>query len=174
MQLNISRSWDQLDNHQKANMRRALAESIVTLLLFASTLLFKLKDDDDDETKNSWWYNFLEYQIFRLYTEIGFMSITAPFQMVEYTYLLFKSPSGVMNTLERTTSLFQFMTPDYWGLIYNSDDEDGEDVYTYPSGRFKGMTKFERALLKFPLFGPVDNIHKAIHVDEMAKFYKTK
>lgn len=178
MQLNISRSWDQLDNHQKANMRRALAESVVTLLLFAATMLFKIKDGDDEEdenAENSWWYNFLEYQIFRLYTEMGFMSVTAPFQMVESTYLLFKSPSGVMNTLERTTSLFQFMTPDYWGLIQTSDDpEDEEEVYTYPSGRFKGMTKFERAIMKFPLFGPVDNIHKAVHVDEMAKFYKTK
>lgn len=81
IKLNFMAAQEGLTPHQKANLKKAITELSMYLLLFASSILLgKMGDDDEELDKENWMYNLIYYTNVRLGSEVGaFMPL--PFGM---------------------------------------------------------------------------------------------
>ena len=141
-----------LSRVQRANMRKALMESTVTLsLLIIGGILHGLRDDDD-ELKDSMLFGFTLYNIDRLRTELRF------FRSVEDFQKIMRTPAAAESTLEDMTEfLSELAFPPY---------------DTYESGPRKGQTKLRK---HFSDLVPLSNqLNKIYNMDDMIEFYRPK
>ncbi len=85
--------------------------------------------DDDDRP---WLVQMVEYQLRRLYTELG--ALTPTTAMVGEGWRILKSPAAGINTVEKTLNLIDLMNP------YNYEVFNGEDAILQ-QGPYKGKSK---------------------------------
>lgn len=152
-------NWRNLDNREKANIKRALRE-VSTLLVLSLVLALVDWPDDDDKT---WFTSMLEYQTRRLYTEIGVL-VPGP-SILDEGLKIIKSPAAGVNTMENLLNLIGLINP------FNYEAIGGEDAIIQ-SGRYKGMNKATRLFYESPIIPMNKTIYRVLHPEEGIPFYK--
>lgn len=132
----IATNWKSLSNHEKANMKRSLAE----LMIFASlagliAMLGPVKKDKD----NTWHDRMLAYQLRRLYLEAGASIPLTPDFFKNITTML-QSPAAAIKSFNNLAGLLEF-----WN-IWNEVE----------SGRYKGWSVYRRDFVNaIPVYGAI-------------------
>lgn len=142
-QLELTKSWNTLNEHEKANMRRAMSEISFFILLRTLVMMGgRVKDRD-----RSWLDKMALYQINRMYLEIG---ASMPFNGAFFSniFQLLNSPIASINTFERFSKVLQ---------LWNVFDE-------VKTGRYEGWSEWERDA--FTLLPGVPQIVKAVDFDD--------
>ena len=153
-QFNIATRWGELNNTEKANMKRALTEVAHYLAIVCILGLIDWDDDDDDKT---WLMSMVEYQLRRLKTEVGVM-LPGP-SMIKEGLRIVQSPAAGINTIENLLDLTALLNPT------NYTDE-------IQSGRYKGHSSAYRAFFESPIVPMNKTIYRGLHPDESIPFFK--
>lgn len=161
MQLHVATHWKELNNTEKANIRRANTEiAHFILILLATSLLFKNPDDEPSDTSDeerSWGSYMFEYQLRRLYTEIGVL-VPGP-DMLNEGLRIFNSPAAGVNTIQNSMNLVHLLIPGYW-----ENDDNLRGIYKNHSQNFKTVTN---------LIPGFKAIYGSLSPEERIQYYKT-
>lgn len=155
----LAANWRQLDNVEKANIKRAITE---VCHLLAIALVIGLIEWGDDKDR-PWLIKMIEYQARRLYTEIGVL-VPGP-QMARESLRIIKSPAAGVNTLEQTLNLIGLLNP------YNYETFGGEDAILQ-SGRYKGESRATKLFYESPIIPMNKTIWRSLHPEEGIPFFK--
>lgn len=141
-----------MDAHQKANLKRALGEIVIMMVLFAMLqMMYAMDFDDPDESMAS---ALLLYQTNRLFMEYSFYSVG----MHQGYEILFNEPIPAGRSVELVSSILKQLA------MFPFQDE--EDWY-YQSGSRKGELKLWVAINKFtPLLKTIDRFE---HLDDYVR-----
>jgi hypothetical protein len=118
----IATNWKNLSNHEKANIKRAIAELCIFGMLSA---LIALMGPEKDK-KGSWYDRMIIYQLKRMKLETGASSPTPDFLSNMFTIL--KSPAPAIKSLNNLAGLLEF-----WNMFNEIQ-----------SGRYKGWSEYAR------------------------------
>lgn len=152
-QLNIGARWNELTKTEKANIKRAITE--VTHFITIAIVLGLMEWSDDKD--RPWIVRMSEYQLRRLYTELGAM-VPGKSMLTEGLRIL-KSPAAGINTLENVLDLVNLMNP----LNYMDEIQ---------SGRYKGHSSAYRTFFNSPLVPLNRTIYRGIHPEEGIAFFE--
>lgn len=142
-QLELAKVYNQLSDHEKANLRRAQAEvSLFLMLMTLCKLGGRVKDRD-----RSWLEKMALYQIHRMYLETG-ASMPANTQFFSNIFQLLQSPMASIDTFETMTKVIE---------LWNMFDE-------IQSGRYQGWTEWERDV--YQAVPALDQMTKAYYFDD--------
>lgn len=152
MQFNIVSRWNELDDYEKANLRKVIAElATYSLIVLAIHLI---PDDDDDYRMQSYTARMYKYQMYRLRNEIG--ALIPGFSMIKEGYKILNSPMAGVDTLEKVSDVFTSITPWNWKEIQ--------------SGRYKGWYKPWNTVVELlPYNKP---IYRSLHPENSITYYK--
>lgn len=132
-QFSYSKNWSNLQEHEKANVRRTIVELGYALAAFTLAHVLTNLSDDDDE---NWALNMAAYQAHRLFTETTFYWNT------KEAIRIFQSPAAAVNQVEH---IMRFLEVHNWG----------EEL---SSGKYKGYSKFRRTAIEvIPFYSTVDD-----------------
>lgn len=117
MKLEIGIRWNQLDERQKANCKRALAETVQFFgLLFLNSYVFRW--GDDDKSGYSWLQNMAYYQSIRLQSELAALEplslLGSRDNMATEFTRMFKNPIAAMSPVSDALKLQQLFFPSTW------------------------------------------------------------
>lgn len=158
-QFDLGARWDELSKHEKTNIYKALVE--VSHLVVLSLILGLISFDDDKD--KSYYVRMVEYQLRRLYTEIG--SMVPGKSMLTEGFRILKSPAAGISTVENTLDLLGLLNP------YNYELFGGEDA-VLKSGRYKGHNRATKILFDSPIIPMNKTIYRNIYPEEAIPFYK--
>lgn len=158
-QFDIASKWGELTNTEKANIRRALTETAHFLTVMAALGLIEWSDDRD----RPWLVKMVEYQLRRLYTELG--ALTPTTEMLGEGLRILKSPAAGVNTVEKTLNLIDLLNP------MNYEVFNGEDAIL-KSGPYKDKSKAQQSLLKSPLAPMYNTVLRGIYIEDQIPFFK--
>lgn len=158
-QLSITANWNNLTKTEKANIRRAITELSIFILLALALAFIEWPDDEEDD----WFMSTLEYQTRRLYSEIGAQTPT-PAILREGLKIL-NSPSADVQTLQAILNLLGLFNP------YNYETFVGKEALLQ-NGRFKGESRATKIIYESPLTGPYNTIYKGLHPEEGIAYFK--
>ena len=149
----------ELTNTEKANIKRALTETAHFLTVMAALGLIEWSDDRD----RPWLVKMVEYQLRRLYTELG--ALTPTTEMLGEGLRILKSPAAGVNTVEKTLNLIDLLNP------MNYEVFNGEDAIL-KSGPYKDKSKAQQSLLKSPLAPMYNTVLRGIYIEDQIPFFK--
>lgn len=151
----------ELQPWEMANLRKAVFE--VGMLVAALGLKALLASYKDEHKRRSFAWNTLYYYTVRTTSELSTFN---PVGMAVESNKILSSPSAVLPTINNMFGLVGCMlNPSTWGVM------DNEDAYVQ-SGKYKGMTKLERAFVKAP-FMPGSHQWLAFwYPEDSVKFYE--
>lgn len=117
MKLEIGIRWNQLDERQKANCKRALAETVQFFgLLSLNSVVFSWADDD--KSGYSWLQNMAYYQSIRLQSELAALEplslLGSRDNMATEFTRMFKNPIAAMSPVSDALKLQQLFFPSTW------------------------------------------------------------
>lgn len=158
-QFDISSKWDQMTPTEQANVKRAITEVAHFLTVMAAIGLIEWSDDRD----RPWLVKMTEYQLRRLYTELG--SLTPTPAMVGEGLKIIKSPAAGVNTVEKALNVIDLLNP------YNYEVFNGEDAMIQ-SGAYEGKSKAQQSILKSPLAPMYNTVMRAIYIEDQIPFFK--
>ena len=158
-QFDISSRWNEMTRTERANVIRAITEVSHFLAVMAAIGLIEWSDDRD----RPWLVKMVEYQLRRLYTELGALT-PSPF-MVNEGLKIVKSPAAGVNTVERVLNLIDLLNP------FNYETFNGEGAILQ-SGPYEGKSKVQQSLLKSPLAPMYNTVMRGIHIEGQIPFYK--
>lgn len=137
----LATNWKNLSNHEKANIRRALAE----IGMFATLAALIALMGPEKDKKGVWYDRMIAYQLKRMYLETG-ASVPFPPTILENTWSILQSPAASIKTFNNIGGLIEF-----WNMFNEIE-----------SGRYKGWSEYERNLSQMlPIYGQV---RKAIDI----------
>lgn len=117
MKLEIAIRWNQLDERQRANCKRALTEigQFFGLLMLNN---YGFRWMDDDKSDYSWAMNMLYYQSIRLQSELAALEPLSVFgskdNMITEFIRLFKNPIAALSPVSDAQKLTQLLYPSTW------------------------------------------------------------
>lgn len=150
-QLNIALHWNELTEMEQRNVRRAIAETVQFLSVLGVSLMLKA----DKGEHRVWGKRLLAAVSQRAVTELGSLfPITTPSEVVK----LIDSPVAATSMIDGIKALGEAI----WIPNWNEDVE---------SGRYRGMSKGERGLLKSPLSGWYRQVDKLAHPEYVESYY---
>lgn len=158
-QFAIGANWKNLSKTEKANIKRAATEVGHFLILVAFLGLMDWNDNKD----RPWLEKMLEYQVRRLYTEIG-VQIPGS-QMLNEGLKILNSPAAGINTLESLINIIGILNPNNYEVF------GGEDAIL-KSGRFKGDSRATKLWFESPLIPMNKTIYRGLHPEESIPFFK--
>ena len=158
-QFDIASKWNEMTPTEQANVKRALTEVAHFLAVAAAIGLIEWSDDRD----RPWLVKMIEYQLRRLYTELGALTPTP--EMVGEGLRILKSPAAGVNTVEKTLNLINLMNP------MNYETFNGEDAIL-KSGPYKDKSKAQQSLLKSPLAPMYNTVLRGIFIEDQIPFFK--
>lgn len=158
-QFDISSRWNEMTKTERANVIRAITEVSHFLAVMAAIGLIEWSDDRD----RPWLVKMVEYQLRRLYTELGALTPTPA--MVKEGLKILKSPAAGVNTVEKALNLLDLLNP------FNYETFNGEDAILQ-SGPYEGKSKAQQSLLKSPLAPMYNTVLRGIHIEDQIPFYK--
>ena len=144
---------------ERANVIRAITEVSHFLAVMAAIGLIEWSDDRD----RPWLVKMVEYQLRRLYTELGALTPTPA--MVQEGLKILKSPAAGVNTVEKALNLLDLLNP------FNYETFNGENAILQ-SGPYEGKSKAQQSLLKSPLAPMYNTVLRGIHIEDQIPFYK--
>lgn len=149
-QMHLLTRWNELTNHQRANMLRSFTEVGTLLAITMALSLVKWSDDPD----RPWLEQLTEYQLRRLKTEIG--AVTPNTALLGSAMTLLKSPTAGVDAANRILNILKITT---WF------DE-------LQSGNYKGHIKlYKYTMDAIPVYR---SINRAIYPKEGNQFLKTQ
>lgn len=152
-QFNIAARWNELTSTEKANIKRALTETGHFLAVMAIIGLIEWSDDKD----RPWLVRMTEYQMRRLYTELGAMILGK--SMISEGLKIIKSPAACVNTIENTLDLTKLLNP------WNYTDE-------IQSGRYEGHSTAYKSFFESPVIPMNRTIYRGLHPETGIPFFK--
>lgn len=155
-EVNLSQIWDDLEDFQKANIKRAGKEilNLVTLYVLGSIVMGALKKKD---RKLSWMEKAALYMINREKTELGAM---VPGTNIGELIQIMKSPAANTSVISDFYNLKTLLwVPNYFDEIQ--------------AGNFKGHSSAYRAFMRSPLTVYYRTINRTINI-ENTQYYKKK
>lgn len=158
-QFDIASKWKELHPTEKANIRRALTEVAHFLAVMAVLGIL----DWDDDRERPWLLKMTEYQLRRLYTELGAMTPTPA--MLNEGLRILKSPAAGINTAEKLLDMTALLNP------YNYETFYGEEA-VLQSGPYEGKSRATQALLKSPIVPMYNTVMRAVHIEDQIPFFK--
>jgi hypothetical protein len=125
----IAIHWHELDDTeqgrmQKANIKRAMAETALLISLMASPMLLGRYKDK----KGNWAYRNLMYQLYRMKTEVGASSPVALTGFIKNALTILNSPMACISTVDNMTRVLYFHD-----LFYKVEagKHEGENLYVH-------------------------------------------
>lgn len=152
-QFNLASRWNELNPTEKANIKRAVTEVGHLLAIAAIIGLIEWSDDKD----RPWLIRMFEYQLRRLFTEIG--SMVPGWTMVSEGLKILRSPAAGINTIENAINLTKLFNP------WNYTDE-------LQSGRYKGHSTAYKSFFESPIIPMNKTIYRGLHPEEGVPFFK--
>jgi hypothetical protein len=152
-QFNIAARWNELTSTEKANIKRALTETGHFLAVMAIIGLIEWSDDKD----RPWLVRMTEYQMRRLYTELGAMIPGK--SMISEGLKIIKSPAAGVNTIENVLDLTKLLNP------WNYTDE-------IQSGRYEGHSTAYKSFFESPVIPMNRTIYRGLHPETGIPFFK--
>ena len=152
-QFNIAARWNELTSTEKANIKRALTETGHFLAVMAIIGLIEWSDDKD----RPWLVRMTEYQMRRLYTELGAMIPGK--SMISEGLKIIKSPAAGVNTIENILDLTKLLNP------WNYTDE-------IQSGRYEGHSTAYKLFFESPVIPMNRTIYRGLHPETGIPFFK--
>lgn len=152
-QFNIDARWNELTSTEKANIKRALTETGHFLAVMAIIGLIEWSDDKD----RPWLVRMTEYQMRRLYTELGAMIPGK--SMISEGLKIIKSPAAGVNTIENILDLTKLLNP------WNYTDE-------IQSGRYEGHSTAYKSFFESPVIPMNRTIYRGLHPETGIPFFK--
>lgn len=152
-QFNIVARWNELTSTEKANIKRALTETGHFLAVMAIIGLIEWSDDKD----RPWLVRMTEYQMRRLYTELGAMIPGK--SMISEGLKIIKSPAAGVNTIENILDLAKLLNP------WNYTDE-------IQSGRYEGHSTAYKSFFESPVIPMNRTIYRGLHPETGIPFFK--
>lgn len=152
-ELDIVKQWHNLDDAQKSNIYRGLAEIATFLSLIGIIAILKGIPDDDD--KDDWLTEYVTYSIIRLKADLG--SLMPGPTMLDEGLRLFDNPFAAVRVLKNTRQLLNLFDPDTWTTEIDQ-------------GIYKGYTKAEKIMLQpVPFIRQFQNLFDP---EEPTRWYK--
>lgn len=150
---NLSQIWNELDDFQKANIKRAIAEisQLACVNLICWALSTKAKDKD-----RAWVEKALRAFMIRERTELG--ALTIGLQMPKEMVNIVKSPVAASSIIQDIVDLGTILNPVEW------TDE-------IKSGDYKGHSSAYRSFMRSPLTLWYRNIKKTLDPEIMERYY---
>ena len=152
-QFNIAARWNELTSTEKANIKRALTETGHFLAVMAIIGLIEWSDDKD----RPWLVRMTEYQMRRLYTELGAMIPGK--SIISEGLKIIKSPAAGVNTIENILDLTKLLNP------WNYTDE-------IQSGRYEGHSTAYKSFFESPVIPMNRTIYRGLHPETGIPFFK--
>lgn len=150
-QFHLATNWDQLTNHEKANIKRSITELIMFGVL--SGLIGMMGPEKD--RKGVWADRMVLYQLKRLKLEMS-ASIPIHPEMLNNLWTMLQSPSASINSFNNLINLFQFQT------MFNEIE----------SGRYKGWSEYSRNSLRaIPYMNQIIKVKDITTEDYMFSIY---
>lgn len=148
----LATHWSELSNHEKANIRRSLAEMTMFWVL---TGLISMMGPEKDR-KGVWLDRMILYNLKRMKLETGAsMPLTPDF--LDNINTILQSPAASIKTFNNIADLVQFQNM----------------VVEIQSGRYKGWSIWERDFIEvFPIYGQVRKVRDITNEDYMFNIYK--
>ena len=151
-ELDIVKSWNNLNQSQKSGIYRALAELATFTSLMGIIACLKAAPDDD---KEDWLTEYVTYSIKRLKADLG--SLVPGPTMLDEGLRLFDNPFASVRILKNTRQLLNLFDPETWTTEIDQ-------------GIYKGYTKAEKILLQpVPFIRQFQNLFDP---EEPARWYK--
>lgn len=152
-ELDIVKQWHNLNDTQKSNIYRGLAEIATFLSLMGIIAILKGTPDDDD--KDDWLTEYITYSIIRLKADLG--SLMPGPTMLDEGLRLFDNPFAAVIVLKNTRQLINLFDPDVWTTEIDQ-------------GIYKGYTKAEKIMLQpVPFIRQFQNLFDP---EEPTRWYK--
>lgn len=152
-ELDIVKQWHNLDDAQKSNIYRGLAEIATFLSLMG--IIATLKGVPDDDDKDDWLTEYVAYSIIRLKADLG--SLMPGPTMLDEGLRLFDNPFAAVRVLKNSRQLLNLFNPDVWTTEIDQ-------------GIYKGYTKAEKIMLQpVPFIRQFQNLFDP---EEPARWYK--
>lgn len=152
-ELDIVKQWHNLNDAQKSNIFRGLAEIATFLSLWG--IIATLKGTPDDDDKNDWLTEYVTYSIIRLKADLG--SLMPGPTMLDEGLRLFDNPFAAVRVLKNTRQLLNLFDPDVWTTEIDQ-------------GIYKGYTQAKKIMLQpIPFIRQFQNLFDP---EEPTKWYK--
>ena len=152
-ELDIVKQWNNLDDAQKSNIYRGLAEIATFLSLLG--IIATLKGTPDDDEKDDWLTEYITYSIIRLKADLG--SLMPGPTMLDEGLRLFDNPFAAVRVLKNTRQLLNLFDPDVWTTEIDQ-------------GIYKGYTQAGKIMLQpVPFIRQFQNLFDP---EEPARWYK--
>lgn len=155
-QVQFASCFDQMTDHEKANIRRAVIELIQCFAVWALADLLEWPDDE----KRPWAIKLAEYSTKRLSHELG--NLTPSTLMVTEMLKTVKTPMPVLSFVEDLVRLT------------NSIIDPRDWIDELQSGPYKGMSTLEKNFFKapLPLIAPANQISRFTgDIDAVIDYY---
>lgn len=152
-ELDIVKQWHNLDDAQKSNIYRGLAEIATFLSLMG--IIATLKGTPDDDEKDDWLTEYITYSIIRLKADLG--SLMPGPTMLDEGLRLFDNPFAAVRVLKNSRQLLNLFDPDTWATEIDQ-------------GIYKGYTQAEKIMLQpVPFIRQFQNLFDP---EEPTRWYK--
>lgn len=152
-ELDIVKQWHNLDDAQKSNIYRGLAEIATFLSLIG--IIATLKGTPDDDDKDNWLTEFVTYSIIRLKADLG--SLMPGPTMLDEGLRLFDNPFATVRVLKNSRQLLNLFDPDTWTTEIDQ-------------GIYKGYTQAEKIMLQPAPF--IRQFQNLFDPEEPTRWYK--
>lgn len=160
-QYQLDTVWDELKPEEKANIRKTLVELIQLAVVSLIVNLVKWPDDKN----RPWAIKLAEYSSRRLQHELGTLVPFPSLIMLDEFMKTVKSPAASITQIQNLVSLAEStVDPTDW-------------VDEIKSGKYKGMSTFEKNLLKsgLPGFAQYQQLNRLIYdIDNAMNYYTRK
>ena len=150
--MDIMLHWNELHKTEQQNIKKALWEVGMYLSIMGINAFVDWGEDDGDD---NWFKNMVGYQMIRLQSELGSLTIGAPYEWVR----LAKSPIPAINTITNCLDTLGALNPFNW-------------TETVERGWAKGMPKGLKLILNNKAINPYYlTFQKTINLKEQMKWY---
>lgn len=147
----IGTHWESLKDYEKANIKKALGEIGIYVLIHITLSLMGPEKDREGQ----WAARVLIYNLKRAKLEIG-ASAPISTDILDNAWTILQSPAAAIKTVNNITDLLEFQ---------NMNVE-------LQSGRYKGWSKYERDLIEvIPIYNKIMNIKGIADDDYMFKIF---
>lgn len=152
-ELDIVKQWNNLNDAQKSNIYRSLAEIATFLSLMG--IIATLKGTPDDDEKDDWLTEYITYSIIRLKADLG--SLMPGPTMLDEGLRLFDNLFAAVRVLKNTRQLLNLFDPDVWTTEIDQ-------------GIYKGYTQAGKIMLQpVPFIRQFQNL---LDPEKPARWYK--
>lgn len=148
----LATHWEELNPHEKANMKRAMTE--IAMFYILSVLISMMGPEKDK--KGVWLDRMIIYNLKRMKVETGASVPISP-DLLDNAWTILQSPAASIKTVNNITDLIQFQNM----------------FVEIQSGRYKGWSRYEKDVMELlPIYGQIRKAMDITDEDYMFNIYR--